>query len=230
MIDETGLGTNGGSDRVDLLGVDPSQLNFACEGDDLVVHFGEDGFRIRDFADPWARVETPPLRNDQQLPSSIDPTGRFFALGGSTRTPVVDPDPGVNHSPVVEGSGRVELQPGQVVSGTSLFGQIWDPDGPEDLERIVFCDSTPGAGWLELDGRKTDRAEVARGETWRVRYVAGDQPGSNDIVVEAFDRSGDSNNLTVRVVVGGVERGSDIRGSDADDSLQGTDLAENIFG
>lgn len=107
-----------------------------------------------------------------------------------------------NHPPEVTGPSVLDVEVNQVLQGHELFGAVSDPDGALDLDRLVFWDATPGAGYLALDGVKTTKADVLVTEHSRVTYVTGDTPGSNDIVVEAFDKQGaDSNDLLVTINV-----------------------------
>ncbi len=110
---------------------------------------------------------------------------------------------GDNVAPVVTGAETVSLALGETLSGSELYTNITDANGQSDVALVKFWDSTPGTGYLTLDGVKQAVIAVSPAELGRVAYVAGGQSGTNQIIVEAFDQAGaDSNDLRVTLQVG----------------------------
>ncbi len=135
-----------------------------------------------------------------------------------------------NHPPQITGPSVLNAQVNQVLQGHQLFDAVSDQDGLLDLDRLVFWDATPGAGYIALDGVKTTKADVSVTEHSRVTYVTGDAPGSNDIVVEAFDKQGaDSNDLLVTINVA-ADTPPPGTGTAGNDTIIGTDGNDTIVG
>jgi Calx-beta domain/RTX calcium-binding nonapeptide repeat (4 copies) len=115
-------------------------------------------------------------------------------------------DPATNAAPIIQGPSSLSFATSQNVLGSQLFSSISDTDG--SIAYVRFYDSTPGAGRLTLDGAaiNTGFVEVAYSELSRIGYSTGSISGTNTILIEAFDNLGrDSNDLTVRLIIGGQE-------------------------
>lgn len=103
---------------------------------------------------------------------------------------------------MVSGPTRLDVNVNQTIPGSQLFTRAADPDG--FIATLRFWDSTPGAGYLTLDGVKIagTYVDVTPGQLDRVAYFAGPSAGANDVVVEAIDDKGrSSNNLRVRIQI-----------------------------
>jgi hypothetical protein len=106
-----------------------------------------------------------------------------------------------NRAPTISGPSSVTISTGQVVAASTLFTGASDPDG--SIAKYRFSDSTPGAGYLALNGVKIGSSvDVTVAQLSQLTYVAGTTAGSNAIVIEAIDNLGlDSNDLAVTVNV-----------------------------
>jgi Ca2+-binding RTX toxin-like protein len=115
-----------------------------------------------------------------------------------------DPDPD-NKPPTVTGPTTLDWGLYRTVSLSGLWS-IQDPNSSADIGKVIFWDSTPGAGHLTLDGVQASVVEVASlADLGRVAYVTGGEAGTNQILIEAFDASGaGSNQLGVTLRIGGA--------------------------
>lgn len=152
----------------------------------------------------WAFVVGDAGSSDQIGFNAIDREGAFnLPSATATVTAVAS-----TSSPIVSGPARHSMQVGDTVALAGLFS-VSDVDGAGDIARIRFWDSTPGSdgGRLHLDGSPVGASfvDVVPAELSRVTYVAGPQAGSNPIIIEAFDQSGNGSNdhrLTFDVTTG----------------------------
>jgi len=109
---------------------------------------------------------------------------------------------GGNQAPAVTGPVRLDFATNQSITASRLFAGVTDPVSP--VATVRFWDSTPGAGYLTLDGVKiaSRYVDAMPDELGRVAYFTGPSAGTNDIVIETIDGQGRSNNnlrVTVRV-------------------------------
>lgn len=151
----------------------------------------------------WAFVAGPEGSSDTIGFNAIDAAGNFN-LPSATATVLAAT---VGNAPVVVGPASHALDTGGSVNLSTLV-TFADANGAADIVRVRVWDSTVGedGGRLHLDGNPVGASyvDVTPGTLNRVTYVAGPQSGSNAIVIEAFDASGnDSNDHRVSFVVAG---------------------------
>jgi Ca2+-binding RTX toxin-like protein len=140
------------------------------------------------------------VQDDATDPPSVSQASATFTI--------VDDDVAAgNLPPTLAGPASIPFITGETKSA-SLFQLIPDdPNGLADIAWIRFFDATPGTdgGVLRLDEAPRTFVEVAPTDLGRVTYVAGPNAGSNDIVVQAVDKSGlESSDLTISLVVQAV--------------------------
>src|ERR1044072_6069242 len=106
-----------------------------------------------------------------------------------------------NQAPVVTGQSSVSRQTNQSFTFTSLISAS-DPDG--SIASYKFWDTTPGAGFLTLNGSQISGTSVtvSAANLGQVGYFTGGSAGTNSIVIEAFDNLGlDSNDFNMTITV-----------------------------
>lgn len=123
------------------------------------------------------------------LSRGAEPIKNIVAGGGNQPTVAIAPI-------------RLDFAVNQTITGSRLFKSVTAPVSP--VATVRFWDSTPGAGYLTLDGVKiaSRYVDATADELGRVAYFAGPSAGTNDIVIETIDGQGRSSNslrVTIRV-------------------------------
>jgi hypothetical protein len=112
-----------------------------------------------------------------------------------------------NQAPTISGPSSVILGTNLSFDETdSLFSSlITAADADGSVAAYVFTDSTPGAGFLTLDGAETTGTSlrVLAADLGHVGYNTGSSAGSNSIAIEAVDDLGLATSMTMTIIVDG---------------------------
>ncbi len=109
--------------------------------------------------------------------------------------------------PTVTGPAAVTQQTKQSLNFSSLISAS---ESGESIASYTFYDSTPGAGYLTLDGQRINGTSVSisQAQLNRVGYYTGASAGSNQIAIDAFDSLGQSSAdflMTINVTNGATD-------------------------
>ncbi len=123
--------------------------------------------------------------------------------------------PAVNQKPTITGQPTVNVNTNQAFNFTTALVQGSDPDG--SVASYTFYDSTPGAGFLTLNGSHISGTSVtvSAANLGTVGYNTGSVAGSNQIVIDAIDNQGLSSSdflMTINVNAAGTNQAPTVTG------------------